>query len=173
MISNLIQSTTNFALHMFFVMSVEVWMWFYSMGPCNAHFRTLVPASISGSNCIPQYFLRCNYLSLPEVPASGVLIYVSSLLHIVESWVTPNSCWIFMQPPDYPKKIIIDQGVWVLISLADFGFISFYLYRCYPFRNIGWVRVSASQITKYQHDGHTMMFWGRITDRDELNHHCG
>ena len=39
--------------------------------------QTLVPeAGISGgiSNCIPQYSVRCNYLSLPEIHASGIKV---------------------------------------------------------------------------------------------------
>ena len=36
------------------------------------------------SNCIPQSTVGCNYLSLPEIPASGtkVLIYEEQYLHI-------------------------------------------------------------------------------------------
>ena len=49
------------------------------------HMRTLVPeVGISGriSNCIPQYSVGCNYLSLPEIPASGTKVLIQSNLLI-------------------------------------------------------------------------------------------
>ena len=32
------------------------------------------------SNCIPQYSVECNYLSLPEIPASGTKVLISKRL---------------------------------------------------------------------------------------------
>ena len=48
--------------------------------------RTLVPeASISGmeSNCIPQNTVGCNYLSLPEIPASGTKVRIIQVFNSI------------------------------------------------------------------------------------------
>ena len=43
------------------------------------YMRTLVPeADISAwiSNCVPQNTVGCNYLALPEIPASGAKVFI-------------------------------------------------------------------------------------------------
>ena len=86
------------------------------------YMRTLVPKQVSQAgkgNCIPQYSVGCNYLALPEVPASGtkVLIY-----RTVRIYITPllssqhHVCWW----PDYnTRKPDISRYDIDLVSIGD------------------------------------------------------
>ena len=54
------------------------------------------------SNCIPQNTVGCNYLSLPEIPASGTQVLIYAEVHLVIVAVIPGLgplpvCWNIAQ----------------------------------------------------------------------------
>ena len=104
------------------------------------------------SNCIPQYSVGCNYLSLPEIPASGTKVLIFDVTK--NSYVLTLSAWV-------PTIKTGALGAWHWMELSQNSRPPF----SYPLRAVhnrrytaredrkNWKWVSTLQWRHKEHDG--------------------
>ena len=59
-------------------------------------------------NCIPQHSVGCNYLSMPEIPASGVKVLISGMHDFRDSqWLKNECCHDANFVVAVPSKVVV------------------------------------------------------------------